>query len=227
MATDAALNERLAAVHERIDCACGRVNRSAGSVMLIAVTKTQPVELVQALINLGVKHLGENRVTEIVEKTPYLSGDFTMHLIGHLQTNKVARVLPFVQMIQSIDRERLIGYLERYLPAGVTMPVLVEVNTSGEASKSGCTPQACRMVVERLVASDSLLPSGYMTIGPLGSDERTTRGAFSLLRETAEKNRDLVPEPQLSMGMSGDFEWAIEEGATMVRIGTLLTGERA
>ena len=227
MAIDGRLIERFESVHNRIGRACERASRPVGSVTLIAVTKTQPIDLVQALINLGINHLGENRVSEILDKAPHLTGNFTMHLIGHLQTNKVARVLPHVRMIQSIDRMRVIEYVERYLPVDVRMPVLVEVNTSGEASKEGCAPDACRSIVERIIAGGRLFAAGYMTIGPLGAGEQKTREAFSLLRCVAEKNRDLISEPHLSMGMSGDFEWAISEGATMVRIGTLLTGERA
>ncbi|MBN1308203.1 MAG: YggS family pyridoxal phosphate-dependent enzyme [Chitinispirillaceae bacterium] len=227
MAIDGYLSERFEALHDRISRACTRVSRPAGTVTLIAITKTQPIETLQALIDFGVTNLGENRVSEIIEKTPQLRGNYTMHLIGHLQTNKVSRVLPHVHMIQSIDRIRVIDYIERYLPPDVRMPVLVEVNTSGEASKEGCAPRECRMVIERLLGGGRLTAEGYMTIGPLGGNEKKTRAAFSLLRDLAEKNRDLVPQPQLSMGMSGDFEWAIEEGATMVRIGTLLTGERA
>ena len=221
-----ALAHRLAVIRERIADACGRARRPADSVELIAVTKLHPAETLQLCIDCGVKHLGENRVGEIVEKVPRLRGEFTMHCIGHLQTNKVAKVLPFIQMLQSVDRVRLIESLERHLPEGSRLPVLVEVNTSGEASKSGCRAQDSGALIERMLSEERLLPSGYMTIGPLGGGERQTREAFSLLRETAEANRDLIPTPALSMGMSGDFEWAIEEGATMVRIGTLLVGER-
>lgn len=220
------LSERLTAVHERIVSACRRSGRREDTVELIAVTKLHPAETLQQLIDCGVRHLGENRVNEIVEKVPRLRGDFVMHCIGHLQTNKVARVLPYVGMVQSVDRIRLIETLERHLPEGRQLPVLVEVNTSGEASKSGCRAEACRMLVERMLSGGRLIPSGYMTIGPLGGNEKETRAAFSLLRETAARNSDLVAEPALSMGMSGDFEWAIEEGATMVRIGTLLVGAR-
>jgi uncharacterized pyridoxal phosphate-containing UPF0001 family protein len=106
------------------------------------------------------------------------------------------------------------------------MPVLVEVNTSGEDAKNGCAPSECRMIVNRLLEGGRFVPGGYMTIGPLGGGEKATRASFTLLRELAEKNRDLIPVPHLSMGMSGDFEWAIEEGATMIRLGTALLGER-
>ena len=106
------------------------------------------------------------------------------------------------------------------------MPVLIEVNTSGEPSKNGCAPEECRGIVERCCNSGFLVPCGYMTIGPFGADEITTRKAFALLRSCAENNRDLIEEPHLSMGMSGDFEVAIDEGATIVRIGTAIFGPR-
>jgi pyridoxal phosphate enzyme (YggS family) len=173
-----------------------------------------------------VTDLGENRVSEILDKTAFLQGEFTMHLIGHLQTNKVARVLPFVQMVQSVDRDRLIEYIERYVPPETRLPVLVEVNTTGEPSKHGCLPDDCRKIMERVAMSNKLVPAGLMTIGPLGAEEKQTREAFSLLRTLAERNSDIVARPHLSMGMSGDFEWAIEEGATMVRIGSILCGVR-
>ena len=221
------LSDRLAIVRERIANACRRADRSPDGVELIAVTKKHPARTLQKLIDCGVTHLGENRVHEIVEKVPRLSGSFVMHCIGHLQTNKAAKVLPYVQMVQSVDRLRLVETLERHLPAGATLPVLIEVNTSGEVAKSGCEAGESRMLLERMLGGKRLVPKGFMTIGPLGGSERETRAAFSLLRTTAEQHRDLVAAPQLSMGMSGDFEWAIGEGATMVRIGTLLLGERS
>ena len=218
--------DRIHSITDRIAAACSRCGRTQSQVTLIAITKTQPVEVLQALIDCGVSHLGENRVTEILDKAPKLKGSFTMHLVGTLQTNKVARVLPFVQMVQSVDRIRLIDFLERYTPEGATLPVLIEVNTSGETSKSGCLPDQVRPLLDRISASVKLVASGYMTIGPLAGDETAVRRSFSTLSHIANVHRDLVPRPHLSMGMSGDFEWAIEEGATMVRIGTLLTGAR-
>jgi len=218
--------EKIAMVHDRISRACGRCGRHPDEVTLIAVTKTQPVEVLQALIDCGVQNLGENRVSEVLEKVPALTGTFIMHLIGALQTNKVAKVLPYIQMIQSVDRSRLIDYLERYLPDGSVLPVLIEVNTSEESTKSGCRSSDARMLVERCLAGKKLRPEGFMTIGPLGGDESAVRNSFSQLRSIADAHRDCIPSPCLSMGMSGDFEWAIEEGSTMVRIGTLLTGER-
>lgn len=220
------LREKLSAVRDRIQQACDRSHRNADSIELIAVTKNQPVEKLQALIDIGVSHLGENRVQEIVEKVPRLRGEFSMHFIGHLQTNKAAKVLPYIQTIQSIDRIRIIDRIEKYLPTGKQMPVLVEVNTLGEVAKNGCRPSECRMLIERLLAGGMLVPCGYMTIGPFGGDEVAARNSFTLLRECAGKNSDLVSGPHLSMGMSDDFEWAIEEGATMIRLGTVLLGAR-
>lgn len=220
------LSSRLDMVNDRIAKACASAGRDLSSVRLIAVTKTHPVDKIQALINLGVKDIGENRVSEIIEKAPLLNGDFTLHLIGHLQTNKVAPVLPYVSWIQSIDRERLISRIEYLYSGREKLKVLIEVNTSGEQSKSGCKPEECRMLCERVLRSNTLDLHGFMTIGPLGGDELATRKSFALLRQISENNHDLIKLPELSMGMSGDFEWAILEGSSMVRIGTLLFGER-
>jgi PLP dependent protein len=224
--TEYGLQQRIELIRERIRNACDRCGRAYESVELIAVTKTKPVGLLQSLIDAGISSLGENRVNEIIDKVPQLHGTFTMHMIGHLQTNKVARVLPHVQMVQSVDRERLIGYIEQHLPEDRKMPVLMEVNTSGESSKNGCAPDDCRMLVERLAGSEKCVLKGLMTIGPLYGDEKVTRDSFALLRRIAEKNSDIIADPVLSMGMSGDFEWAIEEGSTMIRVGSLLCGGR-
>jgi pyridoxal phosphate enzyme (YggS family) len=219
------LSERLESIRHQIEKACERSSRTVESVRLIAVTKTHPVETLQQLIDLGIKDLGENRVNEIEAKVPLLKGDFTMHLIGQLQTNKVARVLPHIDWIQSVDRERLINRIEQF-QNGSKIKALVEVNTSGESSKSGCIPEMCREICERVVASPALEFCGLMTIGPLSSDELLVRNAFSLLRRLGEQCKDLTEKIELSMGMSSDFEWAISEGSTMVRIGSLLLGRR-
>jgi pyridoxal phosphate enzyme (YggS family) len=220
------LRARLDIINEKIEFACKKANRDRSLVRLIAVTKTHPVETIQTLIDLGVKDIGENRVGEIIEKAPLLHGDYTLHMIGHLQTNKVTPILPYIKWIQSIDREKLVSRVEYLYRGTEKIKVLIEVNTSGEQTKSGCTPKDCRALCERVLHSNALELHGFMTIGPLGNDELTTRKAFSLLREISEKNSDLVKSPELSMGMSGDFEWAIDEGSTMVRVGTLLLGER-
>jgi pyridoxal phosphate enzyme (YggS family) len=221
------LAANLERIEERIIRACAKAGRSRDSVRLIAVTKTHPVETVQSLIDIGVREIGENRVQEILAKAPHLKGDFTLHMVGHLQTNKVGPLLPHIRWLQSIDSEHLIARIEHYHKGGTRLCALVEVNTSGEGSKSGCTPDQCRSICERVVASNALELRGLMTIGPLGGDESAIRGSFAHLRRLGEGLTDLMPNIVLSMGMSDDFAWAIEEGSTMIRVGTALMGERS
>lgn len=220
------LKQRLERINDQIQRACAAVHRSTDSVRLIAVTKTHGADTVQDLIDLGVSNIGENRVQEIVSKAPVLHGAYELHMIGHLQTNKVAAVLPYIHWLQSIDRLRLIERVEHCYTKSDKLKVLVEVNTSGEDSKSGCSHEECRELCERVASSKVLQLKGLMTIGPLNGTESEVRGSFHLLRSLSEKITDLCPSPELSMGMSGDFAWAIEEGATMVRIGTALVGGR-
>lgn len=216
----------LESLENRISRACEKAGRPRSRVRLIAVTKTHPVTTIQALIDIGIKDIGENRVAEIEEKAPRLTGDYTMHMIGHLQTNKVNRVLPNVAWIQSIDRERLVSRIESCHSGTEKLKALVEVNTSGEASKSGCRPDECKALCERVLKSNALEFRGLMTIGPLDGSEGETRKSFAFLRKLGEDFGVPGTGIELSMGMSGDFEWAIEEGATMVRIGSALVGER-
>jgi len=223
------LKQRHNDIRDRMAAACLRSGRPADSVRLIAVTKTHPVEAIQAAIDLGIRDIGENRVQEIEEKAPRLRGDFALHLVGHLQTNKVARVLPHVQWIQSIDNERLVRCInEKGKSLSRTWNALVEANTSGEASKSGCGPDACIALCDMVAQSPVMRFCGLMTIGPLEGNEAAVRRSFAQLRELGEKVRPLCADQmELSMGMSADFEWAIAEGATMVRIGTVLFGKRS
>jgi pyridoxal phosphate enzyme (YggS family) len=223
---DEGLAARLEEIRGRIEGACRRAGRPAGSVRLIAVTKNHPAETAQRLIDLGVRDIGENRVQEIEEKAPQLTGEFTVHLIGSLQTNKAQKVWPLAGWIQSVDREKLVRRLEGLYAGGERKRVLVEVNTSGEASKSGCAPEECGRLCEMAAAGGALEIRGLMTVGPLGGDEAAVRRAFATLRELSQKYCAGIGAPELSMGMSGDFEWAIEEGATMVRLGTALVGSR-
>jgi hypothetical protein len=225
----AELKQRYDGIRERMAAACGRSGRPIDSVRLVAVTKTYPPETIQAAIDFGIRDIGENRVQEIEEKAPHLHGDFALHLVGHLQTNKVARVLPHVQWIQSIDSERLVRFIhEKGKSLSRTWSALVEVNTSGEASKSGCSADACVALCEAVAQSPVLRFRGLMTIGPLGGSEEAMRRSFAQLRGLGEKIRTICADQlELSMGMSSDFEQAIEEGATMIRIGTVLFGERS
>lgn len=212
-------------LRERIEKACRKSNRNPEDVRLIVVTKTHPVETVQAVIDLGVKDIGENRVQEIERKKPFLQGDFSVHMIGRLQTNKVAKVAPLVDWIQSIDSVRLVDKIET-VAVGKKIKALVEVNTSGEPSKSGCTSEECLELCERVNASMGLEFRGLMTIGPLTGTEGDVRKSFEKLRVLGEGCRHFSSHVELSMGMSSDFEWAICEGSTMVRIGSLLLGNR-
>jgi hypothetical protein len=198
-------------------------------VRIIVVTKTHPVETVQSVIDAGIKDIGENRVQEIEAKAPLLRGEFEMHLIGHLQTNKVNKVVSLIQWIQSVDSIRLVEKIEN-ASAGLDRKIkaLVQVNTSNEATKSGCSEHECLAIAERVAQSRSLQFRGLMTIGPLDASEADTRKAFSALRILSEQCVSLAPASgiELSMGMSSDFEWAISEGATMIRVGSLLLGQR-
>jgi PLP dependent protein len=213
----------------RIEKACQKSKRNPEDVRIVAVTKTHPVEVVQAVIDLGIRDIGENRVQEIERKQPFLKGEFSMHMIGHLQTNKVAKVLPMVDWIQSIDSSRLIERIDSFPQSEAgKIKALVEVNTSGEASKSGCLPRDCLALCEQVSISKSLELRGLMTVGPLSGGEFEIRRAFKLLARLAEQCRHLAAAKAmvLSMGMSADFEWAIEEGSTMIRVGSLLLGSR-
>jgi pyridoxal phosphate enzyme (YggS family) len=208
--------------------ACQRVNRSESSVKIVAVTKTQPLGVVQAAIDAGCTDLGENRVTELLEKAPMVKGNPVFHLIGHLQTNKVARAVSCAQWIHSIDSERVLTALERHSRESGKKPnVLIQVNTSFEESKDGIEPDKALDLCALAVASQDVFFKGLMTIGPLGASETATRKSFSLLRSIGEKCPVNNGQLELSMGMSSDYTWAIEEGATIIRVGTILFGNRA
>jgi len=222
------LKTNIETVKERIEKACQKCGRKSEEITLVVVTKTHPVETLQALIDLGIRDIGENRVQEIEQKAPALKGAFSLHMIGHLQTNKAAKVFPFVDWIQSIDSVRLaekIGGVASGATARRKLKALVEVNTSGEASKSGCSVQDCRALCEIVAAQQAIELHGLMTVGPLTGGEPATRRAFETLHKLGEHCRDLT-RGALSMGMSSDFDWAIEEGATIVRIGSLIVGHR-
>ncbi|HUI92896.1 MAG TPA: YggS family pyridoxal phosphate-dependent enzyme [Chitinivibrionales bacterium] len=218
---------RYKSLQDRIAAACARSNRSPSDVRVIVVTKTHPIETIQTVIDRGIHDIGENRVQEIEQKMPQLKGAFEMHLVGHLQSNKVNKAVPLVQWIQSIDSIRLAekaGACAEGLQKRIK--ALVQVKTSEEETKSGCAPGECFAVAESVAKNPGLEFCGLMTIGPLGASESNTRKSFAALRACAEQCRHLASRVELSMGMSADFEWAIEEGATMIRIGTLLLGER-
>ena len=210
------ISARLAEVRGRIDAAARRGGRSGEDVALVAVTKGVEVDRIAEALGAGVTALGESRAQELLAKAPDLSsfaGEW--HFVGRLQRNKVAGLAPLVALWHSIDRPELVPVLARRA-AGAR--VLVEVNVGGDPAKSGCEPARAGALVDELADAD-LKVEGLMTVPPLGVDPR---GAFAALRQLAES----LGLPQLSMGMSDDFEIAVEEGSTMVRLGRVLFGPR-
>jgi PLP dependent protein len=229
MAIDMEIKGRYAEIRDRCDRAAIRSGRDPSEVTMIAVTKTLPTERARAAFDLGIRDLGENRVQELVEKTDALAGlPIRWHLIGHLQTNKVKQVIGRVVLVHSIDSLHLAEKCDEIATSGGTsLDVLLQINTSGEETKFGIPAADARPLAEAIGAMPALRLRGLMTLGPLTEDEGAIRDSFGLLRRMRDELADLLPSPAiLSMGMSGDFEIAIEEGATIVRIGTALFGPR-
>ena len=223
------LTENLVTIQARIDNACTRAGRPAASVRLMAVSKNQPPDVVSAAAGLGLTLFGENRVQEAKLKIPACPGRLRWHLIGHLQSNKCRDAVALFEMIHGVDSLDLAREINKWAEKSAkTMPILLEVNVAGESSKFGYPPE--RVLAE--LAEINRLPRielhGLMTIAPWSQDPEKVRPVFRGLRNLKEKCEQAmgVPLTELSMGMSGDFEVAIEEGATIVRIGTLLFGPR-
>ena len=217
---------------DRMEAAARRSGRKAAEVTLLAVSKTKPLETVVAAARTGlVTHFGENRVQEGQAKIPGFPAELgaVWHLIGHLQRNKARKAVELFDVIESIDGEGIAAAVERVCAEkDKRLDVLIEVNSSGEASKTG-TPAAEVPALADFVRGQfpHLKLQGLMTIGPLGGDERAVRGAFDATRELRDRLRLSADDlPCLSMGMSGDFEWAIEQGSTEVRVGTSIFGHR-
>lgn len=211
----------------RIAAACQRVGRSTEAVKLVAVTKYAELNWVRDLVSLGQFDLAESRPQQLAQRATELSQEVRWHLIGHLQRNKVDVVLPVTTLIHSVDSVRLLEKIEQEsLKRGLTPHILLEVNVSGEAAKDGFQPDDLRANVTRLVEFSSLKIVGLMTMAPLADDPEYARSVFRALRDFRDELTTLsdgqLNIPQLSMGMSGDFEVAIEEGATIVRIGSSL-----
>lgn len=223
------LAERWQSIHERIARACVRAGRDPSTVTLVAVSKGQPPEIVRAAADLGLTLFGENKVQEAKAKIPLCPGRLRWHMIGHLQSNKARDAVHFFELIQSVDSLPLAAELNQSAEkAAKTVPVLLEVNIAGEATKFGYRPEALLADLEALNALPRLEIHGLMGMAPWTPDPEKVRPAFRGLRELKQACETHLgaPLPHLSMGMSGDFEVAIEEGATLVRIGTALFGER-
>jgi len=227
------LAQRLAAVRARMDAACRRANRAVDSVRLLPISKTVPVERLRVAVEAGLSCLGENKVQEARLKAEAMDDlPVSWSIVGHLQTNKAKDVARFASAFQALDSLRVAEALERRLEVeDRTLEVLVQVNTSGEASKFGLAPEDVLGFARELPAFPRLRVGGLMTLAIFSADEERVRNCFRLLRATRERLRqDGPPElafDALSMGMSGDFEIAIEEGATIVRVGQAIFGPRA
>ncbi len=222
--------ENLNSIRQRIAAACGRAGRDTGSVTLLAVSKTHPPETIKALADCGQLLFGENKVQEAKAKIPLCPGKLRWHFIGHLQSNKCRDAVELFEMIQSVDSLSLAREIaKRAEQAARTMPVLLEVNVAGEASKFGYTPERLLAELKEINALPRIEIHGLMTVPPWTPDAEEARPHFRRLRELKSECEQILgaPLPQLSMGMTGDFEVAIEEGATMVRIGTALFGPRS
>lgn len=224
------VTDNLARVRETIAAACARCGRNEEDVTLLAVTKTVSPERINAAITAGVTEIGENRVQEYLGKREQLL-PVKAHLIGHLQTNKAAQIVDKVSMIQSVDSIHLAQALDAAAKkCGVTIDILAEVNIGGEESKSGVSPQQAKEFCSRLREFSALRLCGLMTVPPICESERQKREYFSrmfqLFIDIKAENVDNSNIRILSMGMSGDFEEAILEGSTMVRIGSAIFGQR-
>lgn len=223
------LETNVRTVRQRIEAACARAKRDPNEITLVAVTKGQPPESVCAAAALGLTLFGENKVQEAKAKIPLCPGRARWHMVGHLQTNKCRDAVGLFEMIQSVDSLRLAEELNRRAEqAAKTMPILLEVNAVGEASKFGCRPDQLLADLDRINALPRLEIQGLMTVPPWAIDPEKVRPVFRQMRELKARCEQLLgaPLPHLSMGMTGDFEVAIEEGATLVRIGTALFGAR-
>jgi pyridoxal phosphate enzyme (YggS family) len=217
--------ENVTRVRQRMADAATRAGRDPRSIRLIAVTKYVGPEEILALVRAGCTTLGENRPQQLWTKAEALTGQaIRWHLIGHLQRNKIRRTLPLVEMVQSVDSLRLITALDETAAAlSRRVPILLEVNVSGDAQKHGFTPDEVQTVLEQMVEMDHLQPRGLMCMASLTGGTDVARRDFARLRELREALRPSAPDlVELSMGMSHDFEAAIEEGATMVRVGSAL-----
>ena len=225
------ITDNLARLEAAIADACRRAGRSRDGVTLVAVTKTRTPGEVSAAIEAGITDVGENRVQEAATKRPLVAAAARWHLIGSLQTNKAKRAVELFDIIHSIDSLHLAGELNRRTgEAGRRLPVLIEVNTSAEQSKHGVAPESAPALVEQLLGLENLEVTGLMTIGPgwAVEDPEASRPCFGRLRGLAEdcRRRFAIALPHLSMGMSSDFAVGIEEGATIIRVGTAIFGTR-
>ena len=225
------ITENLEQVRRNIVEACKAVNRDPSEVTLISVSKTKPVAMLQEAYDAGSRDFGENKVQEIMDTYPQLPSDIRWHMIGHLQRNKVKYIVDKVALIHSVDSLRLAETIENEAAKhNVTVPILIEVNVAQEESKFGLKTEEVLSLVESIAVLPHINIKGLMTIAPYVEDPEENREIFRELKklsvDIAAKNINNVNMSVLSMGMTGDYQVAVQEGATMVRVGTGIFGER-
>ncbi len=223
------LEENVTQIRERMASAADRANRSVEDILLLAVSKTHPAETVREAVNSGLDTFGENRVQEAITKIPELPGRLHWHLIGHLQKNKIRKALPYFDLIHTVDSLELAAQINRIAEEeGLHPRVLIQINIAEDAAKFGFSETQIQSQFEELLYLDRLQIEGVMTIPAFDPDPEKTRAPFASLRELRESLSEKFdcPLPEISMGMSHDFEVAIEEGATIIRVGSALFGKR-
>ena len=226
------IRENLIETCNNIERACGRAGRSCGEVQLIAVSKTKPARMLMEAYEAGVRDFGENKVQELVEKYDALPRDIRWHMIGHLQRNKVKYLVGKVHLIHSVDSLRLAQEIQKEAQKKqVEVDILIEVNVAQEESKFGSTMKDTLQLVQNIALLPNVHIQGLMTVAPFVENPEENRRIFANLRQLAvdimRKNIDNVSMHVLSMGMTGDYQVAVEEGATCVRVGTGIFGERS
>jgi hypothetical protein len=225
------LEENLAQVEENINAACKKSGRDRSEVTLIAVSKTKPVDMLRTVYDCGIRDFGENKVQEMCDKMEVLPDDIKWHMIGHLQTNKVKYIVGRTELIHSVDSVHLAEEIQRQaVKKDLTVPILIEVNIAEEESKFGIHKEDTIAMVREIAAFDHLKIKGLMTIAPFVENPEDNRLYFREIKQLSvdikNQNIDNVSMDILSMGMTGDYMVAIEEGATLVRVGTGIFGER-
>lgn len=225
------ISEKIAEVRRRIDDACRRAGRNPDEVILIAVSKTRPVKDLLEAYQAGALHFGENKVKELVDKIPQMPLDIHWHMIGHLQRNKVKYIVGKTDFIHSVDSLRLAEEISREaVKQNVTVQILIEVNVAQEDSKFGVSVEEAPEIAKEIAKLPGIRLKGLMTIAPYAENAENNRLYFRQLKQLSvdieNKNIDNVSMDVLSMGMTGDYEVAVEEGATCVRVGTGIFGER-
>ncbi len=225
------LKDNLQSVEERVRQACDRAGRKREEVQLIAVSKTKPAEMIREIYDEGIRDFGENHPQEIRDKVPVLPEDIRWHMIGHLQKNKIKYIIERCCMVHSVDSLSLAEEIGKAaVKCGRLMPVLIEINIAGEETKNGISPEETETFIRQAARFPGIQIQGLMTIAPFTEDAQENRPVFremkKLFVDIEGKNIDNVFMRHLSMGMTGDFEVAIEEGATMIRVGTAIFGAR-